>query len=429
MFRKIYSIILVVTVFISRHSLDAEETNQAELHRSIPVDTKYWLGNTEFANRINWRNERKPCTLLERVRLDEQSVVSIGDSMDAFGSSIESGIRDLCLAETGMLLLEENALAGREDPTFVSYLNGSGDCIDDENGESLFAFKPNGDALSWFNPDNWASESMDEEVALWLPDSHRIPCSEDVVVFGASPKPIADSSNNSYTHSFKVNFESNWRISRQPDEVNLGRIDNIRVSKLKIGTQQYNQGDFERLVSSYEYRDILFNFNSSSSLLAFDDGVESPIRSPLIIDESALQTGTDYELCLDEAGCMCGNEATIVMKAICSFTQTIEEADLPCYDPVSSTGYCGKICASVITISMDPTKFNEKFVLSLLDSLMSSDGTNYFSANVFTGSRRTYDNKYEITFRHVPSERSYESTLNREEEFARLVYNHLDRGK
>lgn len=74
-------------------------------------DIKFWNRSTEYGERDNWRQE-KPCTLLERIRLNEQTVISMGATRDNSGGALETNIKELVLPSTGILLLNEDSISG-----------------------------------------------------------------------------------------------------------------------------------------------------------------------------------------------------------------------------------------------------------------------------------------------------------------------------
>lgn len=426
------------------------------------VDTKYWIRNTEFGLKDNWLNGLKPCTLLERIKLDEQILISIGDSLDSLGGGLgeSSNIRDLVLAFNGILLLEEDTFSEDPiDPMFIQFLNQSGDCTDssglefDRNDKSaqyngnnnynqkqqniLFQFQPDSDDLSWFNPNNWISDLNEIEINDWIPESHSIPCSEDLIVFGnkqSSSSAVIELNERSKTLSFKVNFRPSQHSKQKIDS----KINNLRISRLKIGNKFYNQQEFNQLIKSNEYENILFEFNNSLNILNWDYDYDNNTnyyyslfeKNPLlIIDESSYQIDSSgIPVCLDEAGCLCGNEDENIMKAICSFNLPLNLNEQPCYDPLNSAGYCNKICATIIIITMEPTKFSEPLINNILNDNILLD---FYNLNeVFVGSRRTYDNKYEITFRLMPYfnnyNGNYEYNFGREQQLAKIIYDKLN---
>lgn len=459
---KIYSIILVListTTMISivvvqrkqllahaeaaqqqREQQQQQQHHDQQLHPPLLVDTKYWIKNTEFGERDNWRLHLKPCTLIERIQINERAVISMGDSLDALGGSLESNIRELVLPVDGILLLEEDTLNDSLDPMFVQYLNQSGDCFESSDlnyetgaGDGRFHFEPHSDDMSWFNPANWASSLNEDEIADWVPESHLVPCSEDIVVFGsrhATLTPVIESNERAQLISFKINFRPSQMMQEQLSNISLP--DGIRVSKLKIGEQTYNQQEFEQLINSNFYKNILFELSDNRSVLRSDSGIEyNPAHSLITIDETSIQADSSYGLCLDEAGCLCGNEDANVMQIICSFNYPLEPDLLPCYDPIQASGYCNKICATVLTITMDPTKFSERFLANVMNKKLEDDELfKHLNDNVFMGARRVDHNKYEVTFRPVPSDsKSYEMTLGTEIELAQLFRQHLENGK
>lgn len=400
------------------------ETPDGSSKFSSMIDTKYWMRTSEFIDRENWLDERKPCTLLEQIQINERAVVSMGDSaFDTLindGGSLESNLKDLSLPMDGALLLEQSTsyesndeLGSEIDKMFIQYLNLSGDCLDsdsvgqqhqgDENSKLerfRFQFQIDSDDLSWFNPDNWLSEHG--ALLSHVPDSHSIPCIEDEVVFGdrGLVRPAMSFSGNERadTLTFKVNFAPSIYSNMIKASRSSKRVGNLRVSKLKIGDQSYSQSEFNALVSSKEYENLLFDFNNTNNLLGSSDtdDLYEPVTNLIIIDESSfIKTEHDFHVCLDEAGCVCGNEDSIVMDAICSFHLPLELDELPCHDPISSTGYCNKICGTSIIIIMDPSKFSEPFLNSVFIKLRESEGADH----VELAPRRVYDNKYEITFR------------------------------
>lgn len=434
--------------------------HDSSAHPPVYVDTKYWIRSTEFGERDNWLNQLRPCTLFERIKMNEQSVVSMGSSMDALGGSLlnANNIYELALAQNGVLLLEEDLPADPIESAFIDFLKLVGDCTDGDsvhlgadntaaeppNGSGgdgkrhLFEFEPDSDEMSWFNPENWASTPNEFNIEEWIPESHQIPCSEDIVVFGDRQNllaPILETGERDKTASFKVNFRPSKAISAANNSNNSdgktkapsNSIDSLRVSRLIIGERHYDQREFDNLVNSDDYRDILFQFNDSESALRLDLGGYSAVGSPLIIDESSLVRDSSENMCLDEAGCLCGNEQPEVMQVVCSFHEPLTDDDLPCHDPIYSAGYCNKICATSLTISMDPGKFSERFLSSNINKLIKDNKE--VAGSVLVGPRRIDVDKYEIVFRYVPDDDENFSSTGIERDSAQLILQELERGK
>lgn len=418
------------------HSALAQDTDE-QLRPSLLVDTKYWIRSTQFGVRDNWLNRWKPCTLMERILINEPAVVSLGDALDSLSGSLESNLHQLGLAPNGHLLLEGDDLADSLDPLFVQYLNQSGDCFEqpsrsadqrsedkeeeesEHSKEPVFVFEPHPDDLSWFNPSNWASSLLDGEMA---PDSHRVPCAEDVVVFGSrqsSPwQALVDASERSQVLSFKVHFRpSDAYNGSQPWN---GTLEGVRVARLRIGEQGFNQDQFDQLAKGYD--NLLFEFRHPRSLLS-QPAEDQAQWLPLIIDESQLLANEEHSMCLDEAGCQCGNERPEVMKAICSFNEPLSAEQLPCRDPIRSSGYCNRICGTSISIQMDPSRFSERFIITELSQILQTE-------SILVASRRVDQQRYEILFRPVLSgHHKYEDLLGKERQFAQLLVNRLERGE
>lgn len=407
---------LVSTILTSCQLLVAGTKHDRPSHEGgiqSPVDTKRWTSNTEFVKTDNWLDFVRPCSLYERIQIDERAVVSISDELNLLDGALSSHkLGELKLGPDGVLLLEkEEEEEAQEEPDkqrLLDQLNKTDSCLDSDQS-SLFVFKPGSDLMSWFNPNNWQSDSPGAELR---PDSHRIPCSQDMVVFGASEPPA--------TASFKVNFRPSLSSSRAAA---TAHISELRVGKLKIGDQLYNQQEFERLTSSRDYDNLLFQFDDPKAGL-----LEPSDRSPLIIDSSSI--GLDEPLaCLDQAGCVCANEQPNIMAAICSFSEPLDGSQLPCLDPISSSGYCDNLCASVLTISMDPSKFSERFLAHLLLKIIDSNPSSSSLGELFLAPRRISLSRYEITFRQpVVGSRPF-SQPGKDQEFARLVYDKLNSGK
>lgn len=408
-------------------------------HPSSLVDTKYWLQDTEFGKQENWSNHKKPCTLLERVEVVEEAVVSLGDSLDAIDGRLRSvDIREFTLPMNGVLLFEEDSnINDPVDPNYMKYLSNSYECWENkeqsDEDDQVFRFLPESDSMSWFNPDNWASALL-SDVEHLIPDSHRVPCTQDIVVFGDRRYDLVtlETSEQSKIMSFKVNFRPSSLLEK--NVTSLDDVSHMRIARLIIGDNVYNQTEFEQL---YEvYGDTLFEIHNNRSILARGP---TQTQSTLMIDESSLQLSLDEDhphgRCNDEAGCLCGNESVDKLEAICSFNEPLKDEDLPCHDPIASSGYCNKICATVLTFSIDPTKFSEGFLTSLTNdklSGVSSISQESFGASVVSVTRRVQDTRYEITFIHVsPDAEQYESSFHAgvEREFADLIFDKLNSGK
>lgn len=414
---------------------------------SFLVDTKYWIKNMDFGERDNWRAGRRPCTLDERVAIQEQAaVVSLGEPMEAPGG-FGQAIRELNLAQDGVLLLEEDTPAADPlDPLFVEFLNESADCYDssrdgdrtrldhDESSsasadvaaaaaasKAAFLFEPHPDSMSWFNPANWRSELHEQMHSQLFPDSHRIPCPEDVVVFGSrGPDERAK------VLAFKVNF----RPAGGAGHLSQGGLTSpLRVSRLKIDERSYTQAELDALNGLYD--DQLFDFRDTRS--AFSEQLRPDGRQDmLLIDESSIQPDAEdsLELCHEEAGCLCGNERADIMEIICSFNYPIHPDSLPCRDPIPVAGYCNKICATSLVIGMDPSKFREGLLSNTMNQVNESLPAGYLSSPVFVALRRIEHNKYEIVLRmEVTDDESYYQSVGREAELAQRIKQVLEKGE
>lgn len=384
------------------------------------VDTKIWVRSNEFGSPENWLEARKPCSLIERVRVAESLVVSL----DGLSDALESNLGDLSLPNNGVILLNEGDQTTQMDST-LKHFNEAMDCVADDQtisgsdeAKPFFEFSPNSDQLSWFNPDNWASFHDLPDSVDWIPESHRIPCTEDIVKFGHQPNQTSPAMNDSPSaKTFKVNFRPSQWLS---GSLNTAKISgDIRIAQLQIGNISYNQQQFERLVNSDPYKNLLFSFNDKLSVLSFMG--RSNVETPISIDESSIHTETLS--CLDEAGCLCGNEAPSRMKVICSFHEPVKDDELACHDPISSSGYCNKVCASVILVTMDPDKFKESYIEQTLGYLFSNER---YSSSLSAGFRRNLANSYEITVRLFPRDGNYESILGRDIELAWRLVSILD---
>lgn len=421
-----------------------EPPSQEELQLPLLVDTKYWIRNMEFGEQENWRGRQKPCTLVERIVIQQEAaVISFGDSFDALGAvGLESNIRELHLAQDGVLLLEEDTLAaGPIDPMFVQYLNESGDCLDSSQlttgpkqaataSSPLFMFEPQSNSMSWFNPANWHSElNGDGLVGQLVPDSHKIPCSEDVVVFGSrrhSFWPTVEGNERAKIVAFRVNFRPAEGSSSQAFKRLTAPL---RVSKLKVEERSYSQAEFDQLTGIYGNK--LFDFHDQKSVFGAVTAVQGR-QDMLIIDDSSIRHQDSQEICREEAGCYCGNEQPELMDIICSFNSqpANDDASLACRDPIQVTGYCEHICATSMTIIMEPDKFKESFLTSELNRMDEGARDGYFSEHVFVGSRRVDLNRYEIVLRLVPTDDNiYEQVVGRDLEFAQRFKQRLEQGK
>lgn len=391
--------------------------------------------------------------------MNEQSVVSVGSSMDAIGGSLinASFINQLTLAENGILLLEEDETADYIEPAFVEFLRMAGECADGDSVQSiidagsvkaaksssssfwddseqqshntkhLFEFEPDSDDMSWFNPDSWESR-RDEEAAGWTPESRTVPCSDDIVAFGHGSIWQSVTGERDKVASFKVNFRpSKASLETEPagdasrTAQLVGTLEPTRVARLFIGEREYNQQEFDELINSQDYANLLFQFNDSNSAFRQNLWEFSSGGSALIIDETSI--ASDGNFCIDEAGCLCGNERPEVMKVICSFHEPLRDEDLPCHDPIYSPGYCNKVCATTLTITMDPSLFSERFVSSIIENFLLDNSAAGFNMAV---PRRIDYNKYEIIFRYLPYGTNSPGV---EREFAQNIVEQLERGK
>lgn len=415
--------------------------NEHVQHPFLFADTKHWIRSTELSRRENWLDERKPCTLSESIVLGGQDDESLVVSLDAAYGPIESNVREIVLNQNGALLLEANQEPVDQskvtiDDSFARHSGNIGECEDNAEGNyKRFYFQPHSDDLSWFNPANWHSTLIDsDEITQWVPQSHQIPCTEDVVLFAsqyAALRSAFEGSEESSELSFKVNFRASQAAMLQNELTDVS-ISNLVVSRLNIGKYSYAQKDLEQLVT--DYGGSLFEFGGNNSLLDSRNYLEgNSLQSPLVIDESSIQADSRYDLCLEEAGCLCGNEIHDKMAAICSFNEPLAYPDdYPCEDPIKATGYCDRICATSMIILMDPNRFSERFVSNLLNEMLDDQqlNTEPYSEHLFAGARRVEYAKYEITFRLIPSDKAnYEQSQGKDLEFASLMKEKLENRK
>lgn len=393
---------------------------------STYVDTRYWARDTEFGRKGNWANEKKPCTLLERIQVNEEAVISVGDSFNGIDGQVNSfDARELTLPMNSMLLLEEDSnLSEPIDPNYIDYLHGLHDCWLGKDlpdvADHIFTFATDSDSMSWFNPENWESRlypDHDEPHYYLLPDSYSIPCSDDTVVFGDRRFDLASIDTNELSKllSFKVNFKpSKWSVQSNTTE----KITNIRMGRLWIGDFQYNQTEFEQLLDLYG--NILFDRSISGG-----EGLADQLVS-LTIDDSS----TEYlsHKCSENAGCICGNEDSQKMQAICSFNELIDIEDQPCHDPLMSIGYCNNICATILTMSIDPTRFNELFLIDLAEEISTGLSIPDYYHEIACNPRRISDTRYEMNFINIPTQ-NYESTFGIERIYADKLFQALNNRK
>jgi len=394
------------------------------------------MRTTEWSDESNWVNERKPCRLLERVILGGAEDSPLVTTLDSSYGPISSLAREIVLSSDGALLLETDQ--EQEDhllsESLLNAIGSSGQCHDDVDG-MYYELSPHPDHLSWFNPSNWQSLLIDfEDMTYLAPQSHQIPCTEDVVVFGSKHLDLESIvEENDEPLGFKVNFRASQAEHSERNSSFGSLEDSLRVSKLIIGQRSYSQDDLEELFRSYG--DSLFEIAANQSVLrrakSFLDGAD-PL-SPIIIDETSIQTGKTHDLCLEEAGCMCGNEKREIMDILCSFNEPLQVPDdYPCYDPISVTGYCDKICATNLIINMDPSKFSERFVSNLVTNLLHgfAEQGDRLGESLFSGARRVDHSRYEITLRIFAYNRDeYSDIIGNDLKVANLLKETLERRK
>lgn len=413
-----YSFILLTRAKLME-STEVKSSEHPPSLKPFPIDTKFWIQRNEFGLSENWLEGKKPCSLSERIRISDNLVVSLESSFDSLGGAISSNVRDLTLANNGILLLEESDQDSLIDSLLEKYLKGEDSCHKSHDNEMIFEFKPESDRTSWFNPDNWISESNDVSILPWIPDAYRIPCNGDKVVFGTK---LGHVNSSKIVSSFAINF----RPSSALEPKNLIGPMNIELNEFSIGDEHYNQDEFELLVSSKGFGNFLFNFNDNSSLLG-----EKPIASMFYINPIPQPSNEDMDsfdvdpLDIHEAGRRCRNEASDRMQAICSFHEPIMPSEEPCHDPIYSSGYCNPICATVITITMEPTMFKEAFIGHTINTKLEQDER--LVEETFVAARRIGLRRYEITIRLNPLKdgQIFEEILGLDRQFAQSIIDHI----
>lgn len=357
------------------------KTTQTQIER-ILADTKIWLGSGELRRRDNWLNGKSPCSLMQPIQFNQNTVAGLGLPQDKAGF-LEANLGDLRLANTGILFLGPG-----DDDAIYRYKTDTNCSI--SNTDS-YDFQANSDSMSWFNPDNWLSDSVHLELINLMPDSHQIPCAEDTVIFG---HPIMGGFlNHNLTSSFQVNFRpasATWKSAKKREKP---KLDSISVAQLLVGNYQYNNEEFELLNQDETYSNLLFQMQDPLSVLKANNGFNS--KSPLLIDPTSIWNNDDGLItCADETGCWCANEQAEIMDIVCSFHEPLDASELACKDPIKSAGYCNNICGVAITISMDPNKFKENFITSKIYDWF--DKQNIELVQFTLVFRRTDQQKYEI---------------------------------
>lgn len=430
---------------------ESENKRNQVAGRSL-ADTKFWAGSNEFYLRQNWQlsnGRRQACSLIDNyeILIHEQGVagLTLSSSSGSAGGLLQAGLRDLRLARDGILFL---GTSEQGDPSGDHYVTApsSKDCTDDEetndHDDEVAYFAPSSDDASWFNPENWISHFNEQShIRDFMPDSNRLPCAEDTVILGRSPTRGQPghwgAGKGRGGHSFGNSFQINFRPSQAswPRAANFKPISNIRVGRLKIGQFEYNQGEFETLIDSDEYANLLWHFDDGQSLLMDSINGSHTSHSIFTIDHSSTQLitinedrdqrgeiqgdevevereGRQISMSLDEAGSLCSNEQAEIMAPICSFHQALNLAsELPCSDPINSTGYCDPICGYVISINMDPGSFKEQLIRARIEEWVSRVHYSQYS-RAFAAPRRTAYNKYEITIRDTSPYKKFDDLDN-----------------
>lgn len=366
---------------------------------SLSGDLKIWQSNTNLNNELNWKDHRQPCmeTIDKRLIVAEENLVMLIPSpISALGLIT-------LLPDNVLLLFDDNRTENLEKNN-----NNVINCGLDDNQMHTseiedFVYTLDGYYKSWFNPYNWKSTLYASR--QFDPHSHQIPCWQDSVEFGLDPiseEPLAS--------AFKVDFNSFFNGSKTMNNMNIESSMteiNIRVSELRINNISYNNEQLAELLQSNEYGNKLFhNLDNENN---GGDGVKNN-EKPITIDHSSLN---DNGYCTDDAGCLCGNEDKDTMARICSFVTTKQndnqaivnsnyDDELTCDDPIYSTGYCNKLCSSVLDIIIIPSMFQAKYLENFIDDeLYAYDDTTmerHYMDKVHIVARRVYYNKFEVTF-------------------------------
>lgn len=363
---------------------------------SIIGDTKLWIRDTDLINELNWKRHEPPCmdSMNRRIIIKERAAIAIPSRIRSLGQIV--------LPDDGLLLFDD-----QDDRTLG---DTAGDCSannsqTETSEQQDFVFTLDDYYMSWFNPANWNSALYNER--LLDPHSHQIPCWQDKVELGFNQS------------GFKISFNSN-KMNTYIDD-----IDSIRISELSINKVNYDNEQLVQLMQSNEYHNLLFNVRREIRNLNSERAVNKDI---IIIDPSSLN---DNGYCTDDAGCICGNEEKRTMERICSFVSDSHSYDdnaATCDDPIYSTGYCNKLCATVLDIFIMPSKFQAKYFENLISSELYAYDENLlerkYANKVHVVSRRVHDNKFEVTFLDKSS-----NSHGPAHELATSIQSHLLRGK
>ncbi|XP_063705700.1 protein amnionless [Culicoides brevitarsis] len=273
---------------------------------SISSVKKIWKGSTSFENAKSWKNQIPPsknCSnQVIKFPVDLYAPVIVGDNIDA---------SELILSENGGLLLSSD----------VSITLTNKVTQNDQKCDKEVVFAPPRPA-KWFSAGNWEAvfDEKDQKYNKATPDTHKIPCEDDFVVFPNDSTILVDLNFAPY-----LNFHA-------------------------------------------------INLNGKTYKEDFKEFLNSELGSLMFVN--SLATTVNVGKCSDGHNCVCEHQNYLCDDVNC------DEKGAFCVDPIQPKGFCCKLCGSFIEFEVSP-HFNVSTFLRSVDKTLSFSSLDKKSVEYF----------------------------------------------
>lgn len=281
---------------------------------------KIWKGSTTFEDRKSWENNKNPsqnCST-QIIKFPSKLYTSVQLTNNIAASQI-------ILSEDGGLLLGSDTTISLSDSV-------SSEIGQSCKAEAVFA-KP--EPRKWFSVESWEHvfEDGDQLYNKATPDTHRIPCEDDTVVFPNDTTILVD-----------LHFAP---------ALNFREVD--------INGQTYKQ--------------------------EFEAFVRTDLGSSMFLNSEA--TSFNVGGCSERKNCICEHQDFLCGEVDCDK----DKRGAFCVDPIKPSGFCCDICGSYISIvAVDPDTFDLKRFIRSIEQTLSFSKLNRESVEYYV----TFTYKYSL---------------------------------
>ncbi|XP_064485562.1 protein amnionless-like [Ornithodoros turicata] len=298
-------------------------------------DVKEWMPDTRYSNPSNWDGGQVPCAAQQALL---KGAVNMSVLLDS-----QVDVNGMVLPENGELVLANGASITVHTSTPPRRMSQK--CEEQSTTNPTVQYVA-GERVHWYGADNWRLKSSsrlhratadDAAIPLAVPDSERVPCSGDHVVF--------------HDRNFHVNTDELVPL----------------VRSIQIGGQIYDAESLSRL-----------RLTTAGRLMV----------------EGDIQT-SDTE-CQD--GCICGNDNEDAMARICIQRAPNCPLEFPCADPVVPLSSCCSMCGSFLVLRPQSDGFRFEDIVQLVTARVLQP---QFDNQVQTYVHKTSDGRVQIVLADV----------------------------